>query len=128
MDGITNDFQSEGTVIRREKPSEVSRERESEKRRGRLQDGHSAVESDINALEHTGLDRCPDRGKQGYDRYAGRYHAAFSPMAANLHPSGMLYGVVFRRPRVVAALDPGLIACKPSACSDRSDSRKFVSI
>ena len=53
------------------KPSEISRERESEKRWRKLQDGHSAVESDINALEQTGLDRCPDKGKQGYDRYAG---------------------------------------------------------
>lgn len=53
------------------KASESSRERESEERWRKLQDAHSAVESDINALEHTGLDRCPDKGKRGYERYAG---------------------------------------------------------
>ena len=32
---------------------------------------HSAVESDINCLEHHGLDRCPDKGFAGYKRYVG---------------------------------------------------------
>lgn len=32
---------------------------------------HSAVESAINALEVHGLDRCPDRGKDGFERYVG---------------------------------------------------------
>lgn len=32
---------------------------------------HSAVESAINALEQTGLDRCPDRGLDGFRRYTG---------------------------------------------------------
>ena len=30
---------------------------------------HSAVESAINALEHNGLDRCPDHGIDGFKRY-----------------------------------------------------------
>jgi len=30
---------------------------------------HSAVESSINALENHGLDRCPDRGIEGFKRY-----------------------------------------------------------
>ncbi len=30
---------------------------------------HSAVESAINALEHSGLDRCPDKGLDGFMRY-----------------------------------------------------------
>ncbi|MCK5198075.1 MAG: ISNCY family transposase [Spirochaetales bacterium] len=30
---------------------------------------HSAVESNINELEHCGLDRCPDRGYENYQRY-----------------------------------------------------------
>lgn len=33
---------------------------------------HSAVESAINALEVHGLDRCPDRGIEGFDRYVGQ--------------------------------------------------------
>lgn len=32
---------------------------------------HSAVESSINGLEHSGLDRCPDRGIKGFKRYVG---------------------------------------------------------
>ena len=30
---------------------------------------HSAIESNINELEHRGLDRCPDRGILNYKRY-----------------------------------------------------------
>lgn len=30
---------------------------------------HSAVESAINALDHHGLDKCPDHGKEGLERY-----------------------------------------------------------
>ena len=32
---------------------------------------HSAVESNINELEHRGLDRCPDKGIKGLQRYVG---------------------------------------------------------
>jgi len=32
---------------------------------------HSAVESNINELEHRGLDRCPDKGIKGMHRYIG---------------------------------------------------------
>jgi hypothetical protein len=32
---------------------------------------HSAIESNINELEHRGLDRCPDRGIKGMNRYVG---------------------------------------------------------
>jgi hypothetical protein len=32
---------------------------------------HSAVESNINELEHRGLDRCPDKGIKGFRRYVG---------------------------------------------------------
>ncbi len=32
---------------------------------------HSSVESTINALEHSGLDRCPDHGINGFKRYVG---------------------------------------------------------
>lgn len=30
---------------------------------------HSAIESNINELEHNGLDRCPDKGYEGFKRY-----------------------------------------------------------
>ena len=32
---------------------------------------HSAIESNINELEHNGLDRCPDKGFHGFKRYIG---------------------------------------------------------
>ena len=34
-----------------------------------LKDKHSAIESNINELEHRGLDRCPDRGYFHYRTY-----------------------------------------------------------
>jgi IS5 family transposase len=37
----------------------------------KLRNKHSAVESNINELEHCGLDRCPDRGFQNFKRYIG---------------------------------------------------------
>jgi IS5 family transposase len=46
-------------------------EEEEEKSRPfkRLKNKHSAIESNINELEHRGLDRCPDRGIRNYKRY-----------------------------------------------------------
>jgi len=44
---------------------------------------HSAIESDINCLEHHGLDRCPDKGLHGFKRYVG-----FGVLAYNLHKIG----------------------------------------
>jgi len=35
----------------------------------RLRNKHSAIESNINELEHRGLDRCPDRGLHHYKKY-----------------------------------------------------------
>ncbi|MBI9030543.1 ISNCY family transposase [bacterium] len=35
----------------------------------RLKNKHSAIESNINELEHRGLDRCPDRGLPHFERY-----------------------------------------------------------
>ena len=44
---------------------------------------HSAVESGINALEHSGLDRCPDHGIKGFKRYV-----ALAVLARNLQTLG----------------------------------------
>ncbi len=49
----------------------------------RLKNKHSAVESNINELEHKGLDRCPDRGFHGFKRYIGIGITAY-----NLHRIG----------------------------------------
>ena len=34
-----------------------------------MKNKHSAIESNINELEHRGLDRCPDRGYLHYTTY-----------------------------------------------------------
>jgi len=48
-------------------------ETQEEKSRGfkKYKNLHSAVESNINELEHRGLDRCPDRGVEHYASYIG---------------------------------------------------------
>ncbi len=49
----------------------------------KLRNAHSAVESNINQLEHNGLGRCPDRGIKNFKRYT-----ALSILAYNLHKLG----------------------------------------
>jgi transposase, IS5 family len=44
---------------------------------------HSAIESNINELEHRGLDRCPDKGYMHFKRYVG-----FAVSAYNLRKIG----------------------------------------
>lgn len=61
--------------------AETAREREREFVALRKQ--HSAVESDINSLEHHGLNRCLDVGLDGYRRYVG-----YGVLSYNLHVIG----------------------------------------
>lgn len=39
---------------------------------------HSAIESNINELEHRGLNRCPDRGEEHFNRYIGISVSAYN--------------------------------------------------
>ncbi len=73
------------TVVmpKRGKKNTVETERESEKKFVMLRRQHSAVESDINSLEHHGLNRCLDVGMDGYQRYVG-----YGVMSYNLHVIG----------------------------------------
>jgi len=59
------------------------KERESTKKFKELRYAHSAVESNINMLEHHGLNRCLDKGLHGYKRCVG-----LSVLAYNLHQLG----------------------------------------
>jgi hypothetical protein len=70
------------TVVmpKRGKKNAMETERESAKRFVALRQQHSAVESDINSLEHHGLNRCLDVGLEGYLRYVG-----CGVMSYNLH-------------------------------------------
>ena len=73
------------TVVmpKRGKKNAVETERESEKNFVVLRRRHSAVESDINSLEHHGLNRCLDVGLAGYRRYVG-----YGVLSYNLHVIG----------------------------------------
>ena len=58
--------------------SEKERELESSPVFKRLKNKHSAVESNINELEHRGLDRCPDKGEEHFDRYVAASMCAYN--------------------------------------------------
>jgi hypothetical protein len=68
---------------KRGKKNAAETAREGEKEFVALRKQHSAVESDINALEHHGLNRCLDVGLAGYQRYVG-----YGVLAYNLHVIG----------------------------------------
>jgi transposase, IS5 family len=59
------------------------KERESNPMFKKLRNAHSAVESNINMLEHHGLNRCMDKGLRGFKRCVG-----LSVLAYNLHILG----------------------------------------
>lgn len=61
----------------------AEQERESNPEFKKLRNKHSTVESNINMLEHHGLNRCPDKGLQGLKEYVG-----LSVLAYNLHILG----------------------------------------
>ena len=70
-------------IPKKGKTSQADRERQSEKNWRKQANKHSAVESNINALEHHGLDRCPDRGEANYKKYIG-----LGVLSYNLHRIG----------------------------------------
>ena len=65
------------------KKNQAEQAEESGKMFRKLRHRHSAVESDINRLEHHGLDRCLDKGLKAFKRYC-----ALGVVAANLHKLG----------------------------------------
>ena len=67
----------------RGKKNAAEMERESGKKLVALRQQHSAVASEINSLQHHGLNRCLDVGIKGYRRYAGR-----GVMSYHLHVIG----------------------------------------
>jgi hypothetical protein len=73
----------EVVMPKRGKKNAAETERESGKRLVALRHQHSAVESEINRLEHHGLNRGLDVGIKGYQRYVG-----YGVMSYNLHVIG----------------------------------------
>lgn len=65
------------------KLNKEEKQREHAKEFKKLRYAHSAIESNINMLEHHGLNRCVDKGLYGYKRYTG-----LSVLAYNLHLLG----------------------------------------
>lgn len=63
--------------------NKVEQEEESQKIFKKLRNKHSAVESNINSVDHHGLDRCPDKGLEGFKKYT-----ALGVLAYNLHGLG----------------------------------------
>ncbi len=70
-------------IPKKGKLSQKDKERQSGKEWRVLANKHSAIESNINCLEHHGLNRCPDKGVHGYRRYVG-----LGVLAYNLHKIG----------------------------------------
>jgi len=65
------------------KLTQPEQQRESHQDFVNLRHQHSAVEANINQLEHHGLNRCPDKGLRAFKRYT-----AFGVLAYNLHRLG----------------------------------------
>ena len=63
--------------------NKAEQEEESSRTFKNLRHKHSAIEADINRLEHHGLDSCPDKGLNAFKRYC-----ALGVLAANLHKLG----------------------------------------
>ncbi|MEO7767464.1 MAG: ISNCY family transposase [Ferruginibacter sp.] len=68
---------------KRGRHNQQDKARESSAEFKKLRNAHSAVESNINMLEHHGLNRCMDKGSGGYKRCVG-----LSVLAYNLHILG----------------------------------------
>ena len=68
---------------KRGKHNKEDKERESSKVFKQIRNQHSAVESNINMLEHHGLNRCMDKGLHGFNSCVG-----LSVLAYNLHILG----------------------------------------
>ena len=83
LDTLQQDYTTQAVLPKRGRHNTEDKERENSKSFKQLRKAHSAVESNINMLEHHGLNRCVDKGLYGYRRNAG-----LSVLAYNLHIIG----------------------------------------
>lgn len=70
---------------KRGRKTSAQEEEENQEDYKKLRRAHSAVESNINQLEHHGLNRCADKGIKGFRRYV-----ALGVLSYNLHRMGKL--------------------------------------
>jgi hypothetical protein len=82
----------QAVLPKRGKHNKEDKERESSKSFKQIRNQHSAVESNINMLEHHGLNRCMDKGLGGFKRCVG-----LSILAYNLHTLGNALQVIDRK-------------------------------
>jgi len=78
-------FDIESIIPKKGKRSLADLQKESDPDFIKAKHKHSAVESNINELEHRGLDRCPDKGIKGFQRYVG-----WAVIAYNLRRMGKI--------------------------------------
>jgi hypothetical protein len=64
-------FGIKSIIPKKGKCSQTELQKESDPKFIKARRSHSAIESNINELEHRGLDRCPDKGIKGMHRYVG---------------------------------------------------------
>ncbi len=83
FDALKQDYTEQAILPKRGRINKADKERESAKTFKQLRHAHSAIESNINMLEHHGLNRCADKGLKGYKRNVG-----LSVLAYNLHIIG----------------------------------------
>lgn len=80
---LLESFIPEVIMPKKGRRTEKEKELESSPAFKKLKNKHSAIESNINELEHRGLDRCPDRTRKNFNRYIGMGITAY-----NLHKIG----------------------------------------
>jgi transposase, IS5 family len=83
LDTLQQNYTEQAVLPKRGKLNKEDKEREETKTFKQLRNAHSAIESNINMLEHHGLNRCMDKGMHGYKRNVG-----LSVLAYNLHIIG----------------------------------------
>ena len=83
LEALQQQYTSQPVLPKKGKLNKEEKERESTRSFKQLRKAHSAVESNINMLEHHGLNRCMDKGLCGYKRNVG-----LSVLAYNLHIIG----------------------------------------
>ncbi len=83
LTALQQDYTTHAVLPKRGRHNKEDKERESSKSFKKLRKAHSAVESNINMLEHHSLNRCVDKGIHGYKRNVG-----LSVLAYNLHVIG----------------------------------------
>jgi hypothetical protein len=80
---LLEEYIEEVIMLKKGRLSKADKEREGHKKFQDLRNQHNAIESDINCLEHHGLNRCPDKGIESFERYVG-----FGVLAYNQHKIG----------------------------------------